>query len=42
VQAEDAGKRFDVTAVDCKTKDGAEHITAVELGGSSTKLELGE
>src|SRR5580658_8690095 len=39
VKAEDAGTKFDATAVDCKTKDGAEQITAVELGGSSTKLE---
>ena len=42
VKSEDAGKRFDATAVDCNSKDGAEHITSVELGGSSTKLELGE
>jgi hypothetical protein len=42
VKAQDAGKRFDATAVDCNTKDGAERITAVELGGSSTKLEFGE
>src|SRR5580698_7397516 len=42
VKAEDTGKKFEDTAVDCNTKDGAERITAVELGGSSTKLELGE
>src|SRR5580658_3198335 len=42
VKAEDAGKKFDLTAVDCSAKDGANHITAVELGGSSTKLDLGE
>jgi len=42
VTAEDAGKKFDATAVDCNIKDGAERIAAVELGGSSTKLELGE
>jgi hypothetical protein len=42
VKAEDAGKKFDITAVDCSNKDGAEHITSVELGGSNTKLELGE
>ena len=42
VKAEDAGKKFDDTAVDCDTKDGATHITSVELGGSTTKLELGE
>jgi hypothetical protein len=42
VKAEDTGKKFDATAVDCSTKDGADHITSVELGGSNTKLELGE
>ena len=42
VKVEDAGKKFDATAVDCTTKDGADRITSVELGGSSTKLELGE
>jgi hypothetical protein len=42
VKVEDAGKKFDTTAVDCATKDGADQITSVELGGSSTKLELGE
>jgi hypothetical protein len=42
VKVEDAGKKFDTTAVDCTTKDGADQITSVELGGSSTKLELGE
>jgi hypothetical protein len=42
VKVEDAGKKFGTTAVDCTTKDGADQITSVELGGSSTKLELGE
>lgn len=42
VKTEDASQKFDDTAVDCTTKDGAARITAVELGGSSTKLELGE
>jgi hypothetical protein len=42
VKAEDAGKKFDTTEVDCNAKDGADRITAIELGGSSTKLELGE
>ena len=42
VTAEDAGKKFDVTAVDCSVKNGSERISSVELGGSSTKLELGE
>ncbi len=42
VKAEDAGKKFQITAVDCKTTEGQDRIAAVELGGSSTKLELGE
>jgi hypothetical protein len=42
VKAEDAGKKFDSTSVKSKVKDGADRITAVELGGSSTTLELGE
>jgi hypothetical protein len=42
VNAIDTGKKFDATAVDCNTKNGAERITSVELGGSTTMLELGE
>jgi hypothetical protein len=42
VKVEDAGKKFDATAVDCTTRDGTDRITSVELGGSSTKLDLGE
>jgi hypothetical protein len=42
VKVEDAGKKFDTTEVDTKATDGADRITSVELGGSSTKLELGE
>jgi hypothetical protein len=42
VTVEDAGKMFDTTAVDRNTKDGEDRITGIELGGSSTKLELGE
>jgi hypothetical protein len=42
VKEEDAGKKFGTTAVECTTKDGESQITSVELGGSSTKLELGE
>src|ERR1700675_4516057 len=38
VKAEDAGKKFGATAVDCKTTDGADRIMSVELGGSNTKL----
>jgi hypothetical protein len=42
VKAQDAGKKFNATAVDSNTKDGSEKITSIELGGSSTILELGE
>ena len=42
VKVEDSGKKFDATAVDCSSKNGEDQITAIELGGSSTKLELGE
>jgi len=42
VKVEDAGKKFRTTAVDTNVKDGEDQITAIELGGSSTKLELGE
>jgi len=42
VKVEDAGKKFETTAVDCNSKGGEDQITAIELGGSSTKLELGE
>jgi hypothetical protein len=42
VKVENAGKTFETTAVDCSSKDGDNQITGVELGGSSTKLELGE
>jgi hypothetical protein len=42
VKVEDGGKKFDATSVDCSSKAGEEQITAIELGGSSTKLELGE
>jgi hypothetical protein len=42
VKSEDSGQKFDATAVDRKTTDSGDRITAVELGGSSTVLELGE
>jgi hypothetical protein len=40
VKVEDAGKKFENTAVDCKSTDGADQVTSIELGGSSTLLEL--
>jgi hypothetical protein len=42
VRLETADKKFDVTSVTTDTKDGDNHITSVELGGSVTKLELGD
>jgi hypothetical protein len=42
VKVEDAGAKFDVTAVISDNKDGDSRITSVELGGSSTKLEMGD
>ena len=42
VKSEDAGKKFDATAVDTNNRNGSDEITAIELGGSSTKLEMGE
>jgi hypothetical protein len=42
VKVEDAGKKFDTTAVDSNSQSGANQITSIELGGSSTKLEMGE
>lgn len=42
VKLEDAGKKFSTTAVDSNNQNGTDQITAIELGGSSTKLEMGE
>jgi hypothetical protein len=42
VKSEDAGRKFNATAVDTNNKNGTDEITAIELGGSSTKLEMGE
>jgi hypothetical protein len=42
VKVENAGKKFDVTAVDTTKQNGADAIQAIELGGSNTKLEFGE
>jgi hypothetical protein len=42
VKIEQAPQKFGQTAVDTAKQDGADHIQAIELGGSSTKLEFGE
>jgi hypothetical protein len=38
VKVQDAGKKFGQTAVDTT----GDHITAIELGGSNKKLEMGD
>jgi hypothetical protein len=40
VEVLDAGKKFETTTVNANSKDGAEQITSVELGGSSTLVEV--
>ena len=42
VKAKNAGAKFEDTAVDMKTANGEQEITGVELGGSSTMIQLGE
>jgi len=40
VKIETNAKKFAVTSVDSSGKDGAERIDAIQLGGSTTKLEF--
>ncbi|SPE43517.1 conserved exported hypothetical protein [Candidatus Sulfopaludibacter sp. SbA3] len=42
VKVEQAPKKFEQTAVDTTKENGADHIQAIELGGSTNKLEFGE
>jgi hypothetical protein len=42
VKVEGANQKFDWTAIESQAKDGAREITSIELGGSNTKIELGE
>jgi hypothetical protein len=42
VKTETADKKFDMTALFTDTKDGDSYITWVALGGSRTKIELGD
>lgn len=37
-----ADKKFDVTAVDTDKKADADHMQAIELGGTNTKIEFNE
>ena len=40
VKIEQASQKFDQTAVNTTNQNGANHIQAIELGGSNTKLEF--
>ena len=42
VKVDTANKKHDNTAVESTTEGGAEHIQAIELGGSNETLEFGE
>ena len=42
VKIETEDKKFDQTAVVTDNSDGANHIKAIEVGGSNTKLDFGE
>jgi hypothetical protein len=42
VKMQTASKKFDVTAVDTTKVNGADQMTAIELGGSSSELQFGE
>ena len=41
-KTETSDKKFDVTAVVTDSKDSDNNITSVELGGSQTKIQLGD
>jgi hypothetical protein len=41
-KVETNAKKFSLTAVDTATKAGAERIEAIELGGTTTKIEFSE
>ena len=40
VKVESAEKKFDQTAIDTKDANGSPTVEAIELGGSTTKLEF--
>jgi hypothetical protein len=42
VKVQEAGKKFENTAVDTTKQNGTDEITTIELGGSNTQLQLGE
>ncbi len=42
VKVENSGKTFDYTTVESTNQDGVDNIHAIDLGGSSTRLTLGQ
>ena len=42
VRVEHGSQKFDQTTVQSSTKDGVDRITEINLGGSDTRLELGD
>jgi hypothetical protein len=42
VQVENSGKKFNDTAVESTNRDGMDQIQAIDLGGSNTRLTLGQ
>lgn len=42
VKVQAGSKKFENTAVDTTSGNGGDKITAIELGGSNTQLEMGE
>jgi hypothetical protein len=42
VKIDSSGKKFDHTSVDTTSGGDMDNITAIELGGSTTKIEFGQ
>jgi hypothetical protein len=42
IKIENSDKKFNYTAVESSNQDGMENIHAIDLGGSSTRLTLGQ
>ena len=42
VTTQNSGKKYSATALETTMKGGMEHLNAIELGGSTMKLEFGE
>ena len=42
VQVENSDKKFDYTSVESRSQEGMDRIHAIDLGGSNTRLMLGQ